>query len=218
MWRSFSPPARSRRWATCSDFQANRFLATRHFGSSSRLSPCFTTRYCDPGAAAVSYYRGVFGDDTLDGRIREMVARIPEEEAGELVLMVPEIPRMVFPGVGKRADMVHWGVLADGMDRLAPTREPCTATLTLAYQITGDVSFASRALRQASRKLRLARRVLRGGREHADMGGAVCSVAAGHGRNWGSGAVTGCYGPLLLGARERLGAVKPAVGISPVWR
>jgi hypothetical protein len=167
--------------------------------------------YCDPGAAAVSYYRGVFGDDTLDGRIREMVVRIPEEEAGELVLMVPEIPRMVFPGVGKRADMVHWGVLADGMDRLAPTREPCTATLTLAYQITGDVSFASRALRQASRKLRLARRVLRGGREHADMGGAVCSVAAGHGRNWGSGAVTGCYGPLLLGARERLGAVKPAV-------
>ncbi len=166
---------------------------------------------CDPGAAAVSYYRGVFGDDTLDGRIREMVVRIPEEEAGELVLMVPEIPRMVFPGVGKRADMVHWGVLADGMDRLAPTREPCTATLTLAYQITGDVSFASRALRQASRKLRLARRVLRGGREHADMGGAVCSVAAGHGRNWGSGAVTGCYGPLLLGARERLGAVKPAV-------
>ena len=170
------------------------------------LDPC-----CDPGAAAVSCYRDTFGDESLDGRIREMVARIPDREAGELVLMVPEIPRMVFPGVGKRADMVHWGVQADGMDRIAPTREPCTATLTLAYQITGDVSFASRALRQASRKLRVARRVLRGGREHADMGGAVCSVAAGHGRNWGSGAVTGCYGPLVLGARERLGAVMPAV-------
>jgi hypothetical protein len=48
----------------------------------------------------------------------------------------------------------------------------------------------------------MARRVLRGGREHADMGGAICSVAAGHGRNWGQGAVTGCYGPLLLGTRE----------------
>ena len=34
------------------------------------------------------------------------------------------------------------------------------------------------------------------------MGGAVCSVAAGHGRNWGQGAVTACYGPLLLGTRE----------------
>ena len=43
------------------------------------------------------------------------------------------------------------------------------------------------------------------------MGGAVCSVAAGHGRNWGQGAVTGCYGPLLLGARERLGAVSPLI-------
>ena len=167
--------------------------------------------YGDSGAVAVSYYRGTFGDDTLDGRIREMVVQIPDEEPGNLVLMVPEVPRMVFSGVGKRADMVHWGVQEDGMDLVAPTRELCTASLTLAYQITGDVSFASRALRQASRKLRVARRVLRGGREHADMGGAVCSVAAGHGRNWGSGTVTGCYGPLLLGTRERLSAVIPVV-------
>ena len=54
-------------------------------------------------------------------------------------------------------------------------------------------------LRSAATRLNIARRVLRGGREHADMGGAVCSVAAGHGRNWGQGAVTACYGPLLLG-------------------
>ena len=59
-----------------------------------------------------------------------------------------------------------------------------------------------RALRSAATRLGMARRVLRGGREHADMGGAVCSVAAGHGRNWGQGAVTACYGPLLLGTRE----------------
>ena len=50
-----------------------------------------------------------------------------------------------------------------------------------------------------------------GGREHADMGGAICSVAAGHGRNWGCGAVTGCYGPLLMGTREIQGAVVPLV-------
>ena len=48
----------------------------------------------------------------------------------------------------------------------------------------------------------MARRVLRGGREHADMGGAICSVAAGHGRNWGTGSVTGCYGSLILGLKQ----------------
>ena len=59
----------------------------------------------------------------------------------------------------------------------------------------------------------MARRVLRGGREHADMGGAVCSVAAGHGRNWGQGAVTACYGPLLLGTREIQGEVRPLLEV-----
>jgi len=54
---------------------------------------------------------------------------------------------------------------------------------------------------------------LRGGREHADMGGAVCSAAAGHGRNWGIGAVTGCYGPLLLGTREVKSKVTGAVEV-----
>lgn len=62
----------------------------------------------------------------------------------------------------------------------------------------------------------MARRVLRGGREHADMGGAVCSVAAGHGRNWGQGAVTACYGPLILGTREILGKVSPLITIRKV--
>jgi hypothetical protein len=57
----------------------------------------------------------------------------------------------------------------------------------------------------------MALRILRSGREHADMGGAICSVAAGHGRNWGTGAVTGCYGALLLGCREARGEVVPAV-------
>ena len=45
------------------------------------------------------------------------------------------------------------------------------------------------------------------------MGGAVCSVAAGHGRNWGQGAVTGCYGQLLLGTREIQSKVTPLLEI-----
>jgi len=97
--------------------------------------------------------------------------------------------------------MIYWGEWSDD-GSAKPIQEPSTAALTLAYQLTGQVKFAMRAFRSAAMRLQIARRVLRGGREHSDMGGAVCSVAAGHGRNWGQGAVTGCYGPLLLGTRE----------------
>ena len=34
---------------------------------------------------------------------------------------------------------------------------------------------------------------------------------AGHGRNWGAGSVTGCYGPLVLGVRDAFGMVAPAI-------
>ena len=109
--------------------------------------------------------------------------------------------------------MIHWGRLRDD-GSIVPANDPCTATLTLAYQLTGDVSYATRAFQQARTKLMMARRVLRGGREHADMGGGVCSVAAGHGRNWGIGAVTGCYGQLSLGMREVTGRVTPSIDVA----
>ena len=108
--------------------------------------------------------------------------------------------------------MICWGVWSDD-GSVKPIAEPSTAALTLAYQMTGEVDFATRAFRSAATRLRMARRVLRGGREHSDMGGAVCSAAAGHGRNWGQGAVTGCYGPLILGTREIRSKVTPVVEI-----
>ena len=116
-------------------------------------------------------------------------------------MIFPQEIRRREPGVGKRADMAYWGEWSDD-GSVKPIQEPSTATFTLAYQVTGEIGYALRALRGAATRLGIARRVLRGGREHADMGGAVCSVAAGHGRNWGQGAVTACYGPLLLGTRE----------------
>jgi hypothetical protein len=169
--------------------------------------------YADPSAAAVSYYRWAFEDDCLDSRILEMIARMPPEEQGELVLMVPEMQRMVLPGPGKRSDMVLWGVQTQLQRLVSPVSEPCSAALALAFNVTGEKRFAERALKQAHRKLKMARRVLRGGREHADMGGAICSVAAGHGRNWGWGAVTGCYGPLILGTNLVMGSVAPEVEV-----
>ena len=160
----------------------------------------------DPAAAALSYYRWTFEDTDFDAAIRSGLADLPDEPPELLALVFPQENRRREPGVGKRADMAYWGEWSDD-GSVKPIREPSTATLTLAYQVTGDRMYAMRALRNAGTRLGMARRVLRGGREHADMGGAVCSVAAGHGRNWGQGAVTACYGPLLLGTREVQGEV-----------
>ena len=163
--------------------------------------------YHDPAAAALSYYRWTFEDTTFDQSISEQLDGMPPVPR-HLALIFPQEVRRREPGVGRRADMAYWGEWSDD-GSVQPIREPSTAAMTLAYQITGNPEFAIRAFRSASTRLTIARRVLRGGREHADMGGAVCSVAAGHGRNWGHGAVTSCYGPLLLGTREIQSAVIP---------
>ena len=169
--------------------------------------------YCDPGAAALSYFRETFFDDSLDPGISKQIDAFPAEERGDLGMVFPEHFKRVNPGVGKRQDMTYWGIWNERSGDVIGTVEPCTAAHTLAYQITGNIDFARRALGSAARKLAVARRTLRGGREHADMGRAVCSTAAGHGRNWGWGAVTGCYGPLMLGTREIKGAVESMIEV-----
>ncbi|MBI3948067.1 MAG: hypothetical protein HY321_19275 [Armatimonadetes bacterium] len=169
--------------------------------------------YADPGAAAVAYYRWACRDGSFDADLRAAVDACPPADEGELALTAPERIRRVHPGVGRRQDMLFWGYWGGEEGMVRPTREPSTAALSLAYQLTGRAEYARRALRTAAARLALARRVLRGGREHSDMGGAVCSVAQGHGRNWGIGAVTGCYGPLCLGTHEVLGAVTASLEV-----
>ena len=176
------------------------------------LAACLDDPCNDPAAAALSYYRWTFADTGFDPEIRSGVEALPESPPERLALVFPEEQRMRGPGVGRRADMAYWGEWSED-GSVKPIREPSTATLTLAWQVTGRVEYALRALRNAATRLQMARRVLRGGREHADMGGAVCSIAAGHGRNWGQGAVTACYGPLLLGTREIRGEVRPMLEI-----
>ena len=101
----------------------------------------------DPAGAAVDYYVHTFGDRSLDGPIRKMVADMPPEENGELVMTFPEDRRMVRGGVGKRADMIWWGILVDAKaGRAKGVQEPSTASLALAYHVTGDTDFARRAL------------------------------------------------------------------------
>ena len=165
-----------------------------------------------PGPAALGYYRLTFQDTTFDQRIRDGLGKIPPAPPELLALICPQETKRREVGVGRRSDMVYWGEWSDD-GLVKPIREPSTATLTLAYQITGNLEFASRALQSASTRLKIARRGLRGGREHADMGSAVCSVTAGHGRNWGHGAVTGCYGLLLLGTLEIQSEVVPSLEV-----
>ncbi len=167
--------------------------------------------YHDPAAAAIGYYRRTFKDTVFDQPIRNQLSELPPPP-GHLALIFPQEVRRRERGVGRRSDMAYWGEWSDD-GSVQPIREPSTAAMTLAYQIAGDPAFAVRAFRSASIRLTMARRVLRGGREHADMGGAVCSVAAGHGRNWGHGAVTSCYGPLLLGTCEIQSAVVPMLDV-----
>ena len=168
--------------------------------------------FADPAAAALIYYRAAFDDGSLDRAIEEILQGLPPASEAEWAMIFPQVRGRREPGVGKRNDMIYWGEWSDD-GSVRPLREPCTGTLALAYQLSGDVTFAQRAFKGAATKFAMARRVLRGGREHTDMGGAICSVAAGHGRNWGYGAVTGCYGPLLLGAREVQSKVTPLIEV-----
>ncbi len=170
-------------------------------------------RFGDVSAVAIAHFRQVFGDTRFDAELIEAIERFPAPSDAPLALMLPEHRARRESGPGKRSDMLYWGEWAED-GSATPSMQPSTAALTLAYQLTGDLDYAHRALDLAARKFGMARRVLRGGREHADMGGAICSIAAGHGRNWGAGAVTGCYGPLLLGARDAFGEVRPAVRFS----
>lgn len=176
------------------------------------LAPLLADPYHDPAAAAVGYYRWTFGDTSFDSDIVGIAEKFPDEAPDKLAMVFPQELKRRDPGVGRRNDMIYWGVWSED-GSVQPVQEPSTTALTLAYQLTGEVKFATRAFRSAATRLHIARRVLRGGREHADMGGAVCSVAAGHGRNWGQGAVTGCYGPLLLGTREIQSKVAPLLEI-----
>ena len=174
------------------------------------LLPVLSDPYSDPAAAAVSYYRVAFNSDGHDTEILEQISNIPAQSEYELTMLVTENTIRRGRGVGRRKDMVYWGeLLPDGGVR--PIREPSSAFLALAYQLTGLPEYAIRAFKSAASRMSIARRVLRSGREHADSGSAISSIARGHGRNWGQGAVTGCYGPLVLGTREILGKVTPFI-------
>ena len=165
--------------------------------------------YSDPAAASISFYRNTFSDYSFDNKILEFLDKIPSYRESELLMGVVEEKKIRLSGVGNRKDMIYWYFLENNVPELMV--EPPTSFFTLAYQITKEIKYAERALDIAARKIKVATSVLRSGSEHSDMGCAISSIISGHGRNWGIGAVTGCYPLLIIGSDENFGNPKSLI-------
>ena len=159
--------------------------------------------YADTIANNLNYYRYTFSDFSYDSQIMNLLKEIPNETEKELMLAFPETEKIRLKEVGSRKDMIYWHYIEDL--KTFNYDEPPSSFFTLAYNVTGDLDYAIRGLHHASRKLKIASSLLRLGYEHADSGKLLSSIVSGHGRNWGVGAVTGCYSPLLVGTDENLG-------------
>ncbi len=169
--------------------------------------------YCDPAAATLRRFRLGFADASFDAAIVHRSGSWSLAEEPEYLVLPPRAQREVHgPGVGRRLDMQRWYV-ADHAGALHATVTICPAAATLAWDVTGQPRFALHALRVARQRAWVAQRGLRSGREHADKGCSIASVLCGHGRNWGTGAATGCLQPLLCGGDVRCLRHAPALSV-----
>ena len=162
-----------------------------------------TEPYADTIANNLNYFRYTFSDFSYDSLVEKLLNQIPEHSDKELMLSFPEFERIRFKEIGNRKDMIYWHYIDEL--KISYYDEPPSSFFTLAYNVTGNLDYALRGLQHASRKLRIASSLLRLGYEHSDSGKLLSSIISGHGRNWGVGAVTGCYSPLLAGTDENLG-------------
>ena len=162
-----------------------------------------TKPYADTIANNLNYFRHTFSDFSYDGFVENLLNEIPDVSDKELMLSFPETERIRLTDIGNRKDMIYWYYLDDL--KAIYYDEPPSSFFTLAYNVTGNLDYALRGLQHASRKLKIASSLLRLGYEHSDSGKFLSAIISGHGRNWGVGAVTGCYSPLLVGTDENLG-------------
>ena len=155
--------------------------------------------YSRPPGMLLSKYRVVTGDTTLDRQIKQMAATWEFDAGpGPLAMILADPEGFIYSGVGKRVDMIRWGEPSEGC--YLETTCPPVSSLMLAYQVTGDRKFLTRALSEAAARLSLARRHLGDGREHGCGGRTISAVVRGHGRDSGAGEVTTTLYPAALGA------------------
>ncbi|MDA3961845.1 MAG: hypothetical protein PF961_13735 [Planctomycetota bacterium] len=199
--------------ADCFAIEADPVLQHAAHRVAGHLVPLLTDPYCDPAAAALRRYRLGFADNCFDQAITEQAGAIDLRDAPEHLVLPARIHRADHgTGVGRRKDMQRW-YIEDDTGALQPSAAMCPAAATLAWDVTGDPRFAEHALRLAAQRTWIAQRALRSGREHADKGCSIASVLTGHGRNWGTGAATGCLQPLLRGGDVIRGSLAPALSI-----
>ena len=165
------------------------------------MAPHISDPYADPLAASLRMYRRAFAADkhykNIDERLRREIACWPTTMA-EQHLVLPAQAKRTDAGVGRRADMQRWYEMrADGL--LQATSAVSTAARALAYEVIGEEQHVYLALEQAEKRIHVAVRGLRCGREHADMGSSIAACGAGHGRCWGTGNVTGIFDALAGG-------------------
>lgn len=163
------------------------------------MAPYINDPYADPLAASLRLYRRTFVHDQHYENIDEILQRafvkwpkaIPDQ-----YLVLPALAKRMDPGVGRRADMQRWYEMRDD-GLLEPTTAVSTAARALACEVTGEDQHIVLALEQAEKRMHVAVRGLRCGREHADMGSSIAACGAGHGRCWGTGNVTGILDALI---------------------
>ena len=129
-------------------------------------------------------------------------------------MLLGEPSQTPIEGIGKRSDMIRWAYRDESGELLAEG-SPSPSTLMLAYQITGDETYAARSMELAACRLRLARGCLRDGRRHGCGARSVSAVASGHGRDSGYGNVTGSFYALTLGATRYAAHEHAAIEVPP---
>ena len=177
------------------------------------MMPILVEALADPlaqtPALLIAKYRAVIGDRGFDARSLDII-RGMEDSPTRSALMIVRCEGTHPMRIGRRKDEIKWGY-RDEKGRIQQDRGPSPAALALAYQITGDLSFAAQALDLAARRLRLARGTLKDGREHGCAGDTISAVTAGHGRAAGVGDVTSTLPLLTLGALRSFGGEEPAL-------
>ena len=205
------------------DYLLDLYLITgtdRYRAAVERLVPTLVATVADPrnvtSAAHLARYRRITGDRTHDAAIVRTLREPPPYETTGYVLLERqdekeqrEIGLIFNKHIGHRFDQVRWGV--KGEDDIREVTEPTPAAWALAYHITGNLEYASRAMFLAAERLRIGRKTLDDGRDHGCGGYSIGALASGHGRADRFGDVNSVFGPLMLGSVRLFNAEQPLV-------
>jgi len=121
----------------------------------------------DPYGATSSYlssYRLATGDTSFDGRVRETAEALPASGGPDELRGTGLLPHL----------QLSWAYPDVGADRLGGVGR--ASQLSLAYHVTGDPAYATRAMRDAAHRVEIARSLGDDGRDHGCASGNTNGV------------------------------------------